>query len=383
MNRTRTVALPLAFVLGIALLTSWMGTGTAQPRPDDLTDALDRIVERWHERAWVPGVAVSVRQGDVLTWSTAAGYADESAETAMQPDMSFYIASVTKPFVAATVLTLVEDGLVGLDDPLSAYMPDVATGGQVSIRQLLAMRSGIPDYTQAYGFTDGLEEDLYHRRSRRWTTQELLDIVAGATPDFPPGQRFAYSNTNYILLSEVIRVVTGQPWWQALEERVLEPLGLDRTMLPDGEEPPALAVGHTDLDRDATRDSLAGRPYESVVTAAGAAGGLASTAQDLTAFARGVLGGTLLSGQTLTTMTDVERVGFEREYGLGVFVQKPDLRTRVIGHTGGGIGYSSALWYAPEHDLAIAVLVNDSVAEPQDLAELLLRRVVGQPDDNS
>ncbi len=382
MMRARAVGLPVAFVLGMALLTGCMGTGTAQPRPEGLTDALDQIVQRWHERAWVPGVAVSVRQGDALTWSTAAGYADEDAGTPMQPDMSFSIASVTKPFVAATVLTLVEDGMVDLEDPLSDYV-GFPTSGRVSIRQLLAMRSGIPDYTQAYGFTDGLEEDLYHRRSRRWTTHELLDIVAGAEADFAPGQRFAYSNTNYILLSEVIRTVTGQPWDQALQERVLDPLGLENTMLPNDEEPPALAAGHTDLDRDATRDSLAGRPYDTVVTAAGAAGGLASTAQDLTAFAHGVFGGSLLSAETLETMTSVKRVGFEREYGLGVFVQQPDLRTRVIGHTGGGIGYSSALWYAPEHDLAIAVLVNDSVAEPQDLAELLLRRLVQQPDGSA
>lgn len=378
MGRTRTKALPWALVLALSLLTGCLGTGAARPRPADVTEALDQIIEGWHERAWVPGVAVSVRQGTTLTWSTAAGYADEDAETPLQPDMAFYIASVTKPFVAATVLSLVDDGLVGLDDALRDYVPGFPTNGRATIRQLLGMRSGIPDYTQAFGFTDGLEEDLYQRRSRRWSTQALLDIVADAGAEFAPGQRFAYSNTNYILLSEVIRVVTGQPWWRAVEERVLEPLELDRTMLPNGEEPPALASGHTDLDRDAMRESLAGRPYESVGTAAGAAGGLVSTTQDLTAFARGVFGGTLLSAGTLDAMTHVERVGFEREYGLGIFVQQPDLRTRVVGHTGGGIGYSSSLWYAPEHDLAIAVLVNDSVAEPQDLAELLLRRLLRQ-----
>lgn len=192
MMRARTVALPVAFVLAMALLTGCMGTGTAQPRPERLTDALDQIVQRWHERAWVPGVAVSVRQDGALTWSTVAGYADEDAETPMEPDMSFSIASVTKPFVAATVLTLVEDGMVDLEDPLSDYV-GFPTSGRVSLRQLLAMRSGFP-----------------------------------TTPRH-----------------------TGSP------ERVLDPLGLEHTMLPHDEEPPALAAGHTDLDRDATRDSLA------------------------------------------------------------------------------------------------------------------------------
>lgn len=175
---------------------------------------------------------------------------------------------------------------------------------------------------------------------------------------------------------DAIRVATGRPWWPVLEQRVLEPLGLAQTVLPTVEDVPTVAAGHVDLDRDATRESLAGRPYDSVVTDAGAAGGLVSTAGELTAFARGAFGGALLSEASLRDMTTVEREGHEPQPGLGVFVQRPDLRTRVTGHTGGGIGYSSVLWYAPEHDLAIAVLVNDSVAEPEDLAELLLRQVL-------
>jgi len=296
----------------------------------------------------------------------------------MSADRAFYIASATKPFVAATTISLVEDGVLGLDDPLGKYV-DFPHSTGVTLRHLLSMRSGIPDYTQAYGFTNRVEEDLLRRRTRHWSTAELLDIAASANPEFAPGGRFAYSNTNYILLGEVIRAATGKTWDEVLQERVLDPLGLERTLLPTDGNEPVVAAGHTDLDRDANRDSLAGRPYTTVVTAAGPAGGLVSTAEDLTAFAHGVFGGSLLAETTLEAMTRVERIGYEREYGLGVSVHQPDLRTRTIGHTGAGIGYSSVLWYAPEHDVAIAVLVNDSVAEPEDLAELLLRQVLRQP----
>ncbi len=258
---------------------------------------------------------------------------------------------------------------------LIPWQPMSAARQHVTIRHLLGMRSGIPDYTQPFGFIDGIEEDLLQHRARHWTTGELLAIAARAQPDFPPGQRFAYSNTNYILLGEVIAAATGRPWWQALEQRVLEPLGLEKTTMLSVDEVAAVAAGHADLDRDAVRDSLARRPYHSVVTAAGAAGALVSTAGELTTFAHGAFGGTLLSDASLQAMTHVEPEGYERQYGLGVFVQRPDLRTRVIGHTGAGIGYSSVLWYAPEHDVAIAVLVNDSVAEPEELAELLLRQI--------
>ncbi len=376
MTLRQSRAAVVAALLLTGVLLAGCVSGAAATREESLPQSLDRIVQTWHERAWVPGVAVSVRRGTSFAWSGAAGYADEATEAPMHPDIPFYIASVTKPFVAVTVLRLAEEDVVDLDETLDRYVPDFPNAAHVTIRQLLGMRSGIPDYTHSFGFVDGIEEDLRHRRTRHWSTQELLALAAQARPDFAPGRRFAYSNTNYILLSEVIEAATSRPWWQALEQQVLEPLGLEQTVMPTVDEVPTIASGHADLDRDATRDSLAGRPYGSVVTAAGAAGALVSTAEELTVFARDALGDGLLSEASLQEMTTVEHEGYEPQYGLGVFVHKPDLRTRVIGHTGGGIGYSSVLWYAPEHDLAIAVLVNDSVAEPEDLAELLLRQIL-------
>jgi multiple sugar transport system substrate-binding protein len=90
----------------------------------------------------------------------------------------------------------------------------------------------------------------------------------------------------------------------------------------------------------------------------------------------GVYGGELLSAASLAAMTKVDRIGYEREYGLGTLVHQPDLRTTVVGHTGGMIGYATVVWYAPEHDLAIAVLVNASEGEPEDLAQLLMREIL-------
>jgi D-alanyl-D-alanine carboxypeptidase len=376
MTRTRTFALSIGLLVVLGLVAGgFVAASAAAPAADEeLPDALERIVEQWQERAWVPGVAVSVRQGQ-FSWSKAVGYADEETEAPLRTDMPFPIASVTKPFVAATVLRLVEQGAIDLDAPTTRYVPSFPDAGGVTIRQLLAMRSGLPDYTQAFGFLDDVEEDLYHRRSRTGTPQELLDLVAGYPPDFAPGERYAYSNTNYILLGEVIRAVTGRAWHEAVTEQVLAPLGLDDTLW-SVEGVPGMAPGHSDLDRDGFRDGLAGRPLESLFSMADAAGGLVSTAEDLTTFAAGVYGGELLAAESLAAMTTVDRIGYEREYGLGTLVQQPDLRTTVVGHTGGMIGYATMVWYAPEHDLAIAVLVNDSTGEPEDLAQLLLRHIL-------
>jgi D-alanyl-D-alanine carboxypeptidase len=376
MTRTRTFAVwaGLLVVLGLGAGAFVAASAAAPAADEDLPDALEQIVEQWQERAWVPGVAVSIRQGP-MEWSKAAGYADEEAQEPLRADISFPIASVTKPFVAATVLRLVEEGSIDLDAPATQYVPTFSDAAGVTIRQLLGMRSGLPDYTQAFGFLDGVEEDLYHRRSQEWASQELLDMVAGFPPDFAPGERYAYSNTNYILLGEVIRAVTGHPWHEAVTNEVLAPLALDDTQWsPDGVS--GMAPGHSDLDRDGFRDGLAGRPLESLFTAADAAGGLVSTAADLTTFAHGVYGGELLSAASLAAMTKVDRTDYEREYGLGTLVHQPDLRTTVVGHTGGMIGYATVVWYAPEHDLAIAVLVNASEGEPEDLAQLLMREIL-------
>jgi D-alanyl-D-alanine carboxypeptidase len=376
MTRTRAFALSagLLAVLGLTAGGFVAASAAAPAADEELPDVLERIVVQWQERAWVPGVAVSIRQGP-FSWSKAAGDADEETEAPLGSTMPFPIASVTKPFVAATVLRLVEEGAIDLDAPATRYLPSFPDADRVTIRQLLAMRSGLPDYTQAFGLLDGVEEDLYHRRSREWKAEELLDLAAGFEPDFAPGERYAYSNTNYVLLGEVIHAVTGRAWHEAVTEKVLAPLGLDDTQWsPEGVA--GMTPGHSDLDRDGLRDGLAGRPLKSLLTMADAAGGLVSTASDLTTFAAGVYGRELLSAESLEAMTTVDRIGYEREYGLGTLVQQPDLRTTVVGHTGGMIGYATMVWYAPEHDLAIAVLVNDSSGEPEDLAQLLLRAIL-------
>lgn len=374
---------PHALFALAAVLVVTSTAGCAPPQaaaePPALADSLDQVVRDWQQRAWIPGVAVSVRRGSEPVWSGAAGLADRESQTAMDPSMPSFIASVTKPLVAVTVLRLVDLGELGLDDPLARYVPDFPRAGEVTIRHLLGMRSGIPDYTRAWGFMDELEEDLRENRERKWAEKELLAITADAPFEFSPGERYAYSNTNYILLGEVIEAVTGGPWWQALNELVATPLGLSATMFPVEGTPARLVTGYADIDRDAFVDSLAGRPFGSVITSAGAAGGLVSTPDDLTLFARSVFAGDFLSAGSKAAMIAVGQAGYEREYGLGMAVHLPDLRTRVAGHTGTMIGYSSLVWYAPDHDLAISVLVNDGMAAPEDLAELLLREVIRHP----
>ena len=139
-------------------------------------------------------------------------------------DTPFRVASISKPFVATIVLQLVDEGSVDLDETLSTYLPNTPIGGDVPIRMLLNHRSGLPNYTDQSAFIT----DVFEDRTRVFTPDEILAWVEDAVTD-EPDQHFAYSNTNYILLGQLIERVTGTDLDTALRQRISEPLGLEAT----------------------------------------------------------------------------------------------------------------------------------------------------------
>src|SRR4051794_3368338 len=175
------------------------------------------------------GIAATVMAAEG-TWSGAAGKADGLHD--VQVDSQFGIASITKSVVAAQVMRLVESGEVSLDEPATDYLPgDFAfdTNG-ATIRQLLSMRSGIPDW---YGPV--MEKEVATHRKRVWTTAEVLALVDPARR--PAGSEFKYADTNYILLGLVIEHVRHRPLVDVLREGVLRVEGTKRLIYQPAEAP--------------------------------------------------------------------------------------------------------------------------------------------------
>jgi D-alanyl-D-alanine carboxypeptidase len=337
--------------------------------------ALQSALDRWRSKADVPATVLAVSSSDGI-WLGASGTPERGGTVGITTNARFRVASITKVFVAVTLLQLVEERRLGLDDVVRHYLPDSEVGA-VTIRQLLNHTSGIPDYSMSDDFTAG----LLNHRERRWTAAELLALVKDKEPDFAPGTDYAYSNTDYIVLGEVIKKVSGRTWAQEVRRRILDPLNLDSTYIA-GAEPAQEAVvpGYFDSDNDGDVENVeTGGPWLALESSEGPAGAIVSTASDLVTFGEALFRGHLVLDSTLHAMvTEGPYHPRFSNYGLGLEIMRPDYRTTIWGHGGFLPGFKSALWYVPSRDAVIVVLANDARANPADLAELAMRMLPTQ-----
>ena len=258
---------------------------------DAAHDSVQGLLDAWAGEGQ-GGVAVAFAGNDDELTVAAAGSAGPDGGT-VEPDSEFRVGSLSKTFVAVMLLQLVADGTIGLDDLVVDHAPDLTIADGVTIRQLLAHRSGIPEHT------DGeLAPAVLADPSRTWTPADVLDLVADQPRDFAPDAQFAYSNTNYIVAGLLLETVTGMTLADNLRSRIVEPLGLtstyfapDDTRSPIGGFSPSLPGGDTN-----------GASYHALETAAGAAGALVSNASDLATFIRGLAHGELLPDATYAEM---------------------------------------------------------------------------------
>ncbi|MFE6749026.1 serine hydrolase domain-containing protein [Kitasatospora purpeofusca] len=285
-----------------------------------------------------------LRENGRRVWRDAAGVTDLESKRPARADGRFRIGSVTKTFVATVVLQLVDEGRLRLDDPVERYLPGVVPdGGAITLRQLLNHTSGLYDYLDdpRYFFHDdaSLRSFLAEGRWADHSPAELIGVGTRGTPYFPPGQGWHYSNTNYVLVGEVIRHVTGRSWQSEVERRIVRPLRLDDTTFPGSRPdiPGPHAHGYARLPEGPADITLINP------TVGDAAGNGISTAADLDRFHAALFGGRLLSAARLEEMTTaVPAPMIGAHYGLGLI--RYDLPCGAVwGHTGGVPGFSTVL----------------------------------------
>ena len=330
------------------------GDADAWCRDSGTTARLDGAISTALGETGVPGAIVGV-WGPQCRYEKAFGVADKATGAPMRTDFYSRIGSETKTFTVTGVLQLVDDGAVGLDDPIAKYVAGVPEGDRITLRELARMQSGLFNYSEDEEFQRALVTDPY----RPFTPHELLGYAFGHPLDFPPGQGFHYSNTNTVLLGLVIEEVSGLPLHEFLEQRVFQPLELEDTSFPtDNAFPQPHAQGYTRTTADGS---------ETVATDwnpswGWAAGAMISTLDDMRTWARAVASGTLLEPETQAQRLEtVTPPGFNPAagYGLGIF----DV-DGWIGHNGSMPGYQSLTVYLPEHDLTLVVLLNTDEPVP-------------------
>ena len=316
---------------------------------------LDETVPEAMKSAGIPGAMVGIwsRNGDYVK---AFGVADTATGSPMRTDFYSRIGSVTKTFTATAVLKLVDAGAIGLDDPIAAYLEGVPNGEAITVRQLLTMSSGLTDYTKIPGF----EEFLFADPRREFPPTELLDLAFTAPAQFPPGERFEYSNTNYILLGLLVERIGGKPLAEYLTENILSPLSLDNTSLPAGTRfASPHAPGYTESFEDGGAPQQATDWSSSFTWAAGA---MTSTLEDMRSWMPALATGALLSPelhkQRLETIPEPGGAA-DFGYGMGVFTV-----AGWIGHNGSVPGYQTVAIYLPERETTLIVMINTDIAAP-------------------
>jgi D-alanyl-D-alanine carboxypeptidase len=358
-NWRRTLCAGVCVAAAVAGSASPSGAAAGTPGADAHRQLVRAITADLAAHPAIPGEAVSVRASG-LDVEAAGGFADVAARTPLRVDTPFRIASVTKTFVAATVLRFVEQGTMGLDAPISRYLSSATvarlTGGgyepdRITVRQLLDHTSGLFDYATATAYDDANVASPDHH----WTRDEQLAFaMEHGRPVAPPGRRYHYSDTNYILLGEMLERVSGETLPEAIRSVVgFERLGMGHTYWEQYETPPAgqPARAHQYYDRsfdnavlDASSDLYGG-------------GGLVSTVGDLTRFYRGLFDGQIFShDNTLDAMLTVSKPGHRAGAALGIFATVI-AGERCWGHPG---YWGTEAYYCPASALAFAIETNQA-----------------------
>jgi len=328
-------------------------------------------------------VSAAILFADGTIWRATSGFADVGTRRRLTADTEFAVASISKTFLAALILVLAEEGKLAVDTPVVNYLPDLAIDPTITVRQLLDHTSGLHDF-----FYDPVIDDaLLADRKRTWTADDVLGYVG--KPYFKPGQGWHYSNTNYVILGWLAESIEGAPLAEQLHARFLTPLGLDHTHYQGVEAPLGPMARAYRFDGPGLRskpialtDGTDVVPFTSVVTAAGSAGSIASTAEDLVTWARALYGGNVLTPASFVAMvTDAQRtVAFKPSIPYGLGVQEATIDGRpTLGHSGRLLGSRSVVRWLPNEGIAIAVVTNQSRNDPGLVARALLRVVLGTP----
>ncbi|MFG2352194.1 serine hydrolase domain-containing protein [Streptomyces sp. NPDC048521] len=379
-----TLLAPLGAGAVPASVPAVFAAGTPSPSPSEsdvraltpgVARQLDASVQRVVREANVPGVTVGIWTPGQAGYVRSFGVADEASGRKMAPDLYTRIGSETKTFTVTALLQLVDQGAVGLDDPIGKYVDGVPNGHRITLRQLAGMRSGLFNYSEDEDFFKALTSDP----QRPFTPRQLLGYAFKHPVLFEPGQKFSYSNTNLILLGLVVEKESGQQLGDYIKQHILDPAGMRNTLFPTGSEfPEPHAQGYTDQTADGKVTETAGwNP-----SWAWAAGAMVSTLDDLRIWARTVATGELpdrrrmLSPDTqrqrlITPATPIPGAG----YGLGIF----DVQG-WLGHNGSLPGYESLTIYLPSTRTSIVVLLNTDIdhdgEEPSTLFGRAITRII-------
>jgi D-alanyl-D-alanine carboxypeptidase len=366
MRKTLLVLISAAIILAVVLIAaSFVQTATSpvaipdgrlNAPPAQVSADLHRVIGTGLRDTAIPGIQVGISTPQ-WTWDSAAGNASPITGEPARPGMRFLIASVSKTFTSVAVQKLAEKGKLSLDDNISVWLPadlvkTIPNGDEITVRQLLDHTSGIADYDES---AINLEE--YQNPDTPVPYQAGLMQGLNASPLYPPGTNYTYSNVNYILLTLIVDKAAGVPYEDYVTREIFVPAGLNDTFFETTNHIPG---PHMTATMPGENGTILDFTNLYVLFDRGA-GDMVSTTADLNRFHRALREGKLINKSSLAAMEKPTQQSGAAGYGLGYATERvAPANLTVQGHTGGYPGSFTFLYYLPEKDTYVTFNLNSA-----------------------
>jgi CubicO group peptidase (beta-lactamase class C family) len=314
------------------------------------------------------GCAVLVSQKGNVIYKKAFGLADIELNVPMQPDMVFRIGSITKQFTAVSILQLMEQGKLGLQDEITKFIPDYPTQAyKITIEHLLTHTSGIQSYTGMKTFQDMIRKDM--------KPEEVIDIFKNQPMEFAPGTKWNYNNSGYFLLGYIIEKASGKSYPQYLEENIFKPLGMTNSYYGSNNR----IIHNRASGYQPGKDGIVNADIMSM-TIPYAAGSIQSTVEDLFKWHQAVHSYKLVKKESLEkAFTEYKLAdGKGAHYGYGWALNSVQ-GSPTIEHGGGINGFLTNALYLPNEDVFVAVFSNSNAKSPNEVSIRLAAATIGKP----
>lgn len=368
-----TLLCAVSFVAAFAVAFGSSSVACAQAT-SAISDKASSYVRDEMQRQHIPGLALLVARGGKIVQAEGFGLANVELQVPVKPETVFQSGSVGKQFTATAVMMLVEEGKVGLDDPLTKYFPDAPSSWkEVTVRELLSHTAGFGDYPEKFDFR------------KDWTEAELLKLVEGIPLAYPPGTKWEYSNLGYLTLGILIHRVTGEFYGDFLQQRIFHPLGMETTrIISEADIVPNRAAGYR-----LVKGELKNQEWVAPMVNTTADGSLYFSILDLAKWDAALYTEKLLKPSSFDQMWTPAKLksGQPNKAGYGFGWAIGDRHGHhVISHDGAWQGFQTTIARYVNDQLTVVVLANLAESNPSAIADhvadLYLSDAKNKPDKN-
>lgn len=317
----------------------------------------DSLLTLLQEKNKAMGSLAVMNNGKII-YARAIGYSFLEPKKNADINTKYRIGSISKMFTATLVFQLIEEGKLSTDTRLDKFFPSVQNSKDITIGNMLNHRSGI------HSITD--DPDYHQYMTQPKTKKEIVDLISKGKPQFNPGEKFSYSNSNYILLGYIVEELRKQPYDQVLQNFICSRIGLQDTYY--GGKPDNSKNESASFEFKTTWVKLP----ETDMSIPHGAGAIVSTPSDLVKFITALFDGKLVKKESFERMMDIKD-------GMGMGIQQfPYENKKVYGHGGGIDGFSSLLCYLPDSRMAVCYCSNGTVFSVNDIILRTLNNYYGK-----